>query len=144
LVNKTNQFTLNGMRFGESEWKNYFADPKAFLLTIEYKDKYGPLGKIAVIMGKVGVHKLHVECWVMSCRAFSRRIEHQCLKQLFELFEVDEIAFDYRSTPRNTPFREFLTEVLEEPPVPGVSLSKKSFDKKRLPLFHRVEGTVNV
>jgi FkbH-like protein len=144
LVNKTNQFTLNGMRFGESEWKNYFADPKAFLLTIEYKDKYGPLGKIAVIMGKVGVHKLHVECWVMSCRAFSRRIEHQCLKQLFELFEVDEIAFDYRSTPRNTPFREFLTEVLEEPPVPGVNLSKKSFDKKRLPLFHRVEGTVNV
>ena len=44
----------------------------------------------------------------------------------------------------NTPFREFLTEVLEEPPVPGVNLSKKSFDKKRLPLFHRVEGTVNV
>ena len=52
LVNKTNQFNLNGKRLSETEWRNFFADPAAFAVAVSYKDKFGSLGKIAVIMGK--------------------------------------------------------------------------------------------
>ena len=138
LVNKTNQFNLNGKRFNESEWRKLLADPKSFLVTASYQDKYGPLGKIAVILGQAKGSQLHIHSWVMSCRAFSRRIEHHTLKHLFEKFSADEITFDFESTPRNGPLQDFFTE-LGAPPHPGIKISRSEFLEKSLPLFHRVE-----
>src|SRR5207344_3328470 len=53
LVNKTNQFNLNGERYTETEWRHFLADPSAFVLTANYEDKYGALGKIAVLLGTI-------------------------------------------------------------------------------------------
>ena len=50
-MNKTNQFNLNGRRFQEAEWQNWLNAPDTVLVTASYRDKYGPLGKIAVIAG---------------------------------------------------------------------------------------------
>jgi len=144
LVNKTNQFNLNGKRFSESEWIGFLQDPAAFLLTASYEDKYGPLGKIAVVMGKTVGRKVYVSTWVMSCRAFSRRIEHQCLKYLFEKLDADEIVFDYSPTPRNGPLQEFFVELLEGAGTPAPSLRKAYFDAKVPALFHRIVEVVNV
>jgi FkbH-like protein len=138
LINKTNQFNLNGRRWSQSEWLSFFQDPSAFLLTAAYEDRYGPLGKIAAVMGKNQGSRLRVTCWVMSCRAFSRRIEHQCLKYLFEKTHVDEITFDYAQTPRNGPIQNFLADLLEGSPSPNLFLSKATFDAKAPALFHRV------
>jgi FkbH-like protein len=144
LVNKTNQFNLNGKRFSESEWRSLLSDPASFLLTASYKDKYGALGKIAVIVGKIHGGKVYLYSWVMSCRAFSRRIEHQCLKYLFEALVADEIAFDYEPTARNGPLQEFFAGLLGALPAPGLSLSREQFAASVPPLFHCVEGTVHV
>jgi FkbH-like protein len=144
LVNKTNQFNLNGRRYSEAEWRNLLNDPESFLLTVAYKDKYGFLGKIAVIAGKTQRRKVHVQAWVMSCRAFSRRIEHQSVQYLFDSFAADEIIFDYQATPRNGPLQEFLGEFLAGPPASGASLLKDQFLAKVPELFHQVEGAVNV
>jgi FkbH-like protein len=139
LVNKTNQFNLNGKRFSESEWTKYLADPASFLVTVTYQDKYGPLGKIAVLLGKVHEKKLHISAWVMSCRAFSRRIEHHSLKRLFDKFDADEAVFDFQSTERNGPTQDFFLELVGDPPQPGLKISRASFQEKAPPLFHRVE-----
>jgi FkbH-like protein len=139
LVNKTNQFNLNGKRFSESEWTKFLADPASFLVTVTYQDKYGPLGKIAVLLGKVHEKKLQVAAWVMSCRAFSRRIEHHSLKRLFEKFDVDEAVFDFQPTERNGPTQDFFLELVGDPPQPGLRISRASFQEKAPPLFHRVE-----
>ena len=144
LVNKTNQFNLNGKRYTESEWRSFFNDPEAFILEVSYKDKFGPLGKIAVIMGRNRGRRLVVNTWVMSCRAFSRRIEHQCLNYLFATFGADEVGFDYQSTARNGPLQGFLEELLAIPPAVPVLLSRKQFEARVPALFHRVEGTVHV
>jgi FkbH-like protein len=144
LINKTNQFNLNGRRLSESEWLGVLRNPAAFLLTASYEDKYGPLGKITVVMGKTAGSKLYVDWWVMSCRAFSRRIEHQCLKHLFEKMGITEITFDYKPTPRNRPIQDFFTVLLGEPPAPGFSLPKVTFDAKIPALFHRVVEVANV
>lgn len=141
LVNKTNQFNLNGRRFSESEWAKFLADSKSFVMTASYQDKYGPLGKIAVILGQVEGKKIIIKSWVMSCRAFSRRIEHHSLKHLFEKFQADEITFDFMSTERNGPLQEFFTELLSASPAPSVKISRASFLEKSPPLFHGVQET---
>jgi len=144
LVNKTNQFNLNGKRYSESDWISFCQDPAAFILTASYEDKYGPLGKIAVVMGKTFGRKVHVSSWVMSCRAFSRRIEHQCLKYLFEKLDVDEIVFEYKLTPRNGPIRDFFAEMLGEVNGPAPTVHRASFDAKVPALSHHIVEVANV
>jgi FkbH-like protein len=143
LVNKTNQFNLNGVRLTESDWSRLLADPSSFIVVVSYRDKYGPLGKIAVITGRVLQKSLRLNAWVMSCRAFSRRIEHHCLKYLFEKFNADEIVFDFQTTPRNGPLQDFFVELLGSPPLPGLTISRISFFAKLPPLFHNVEEKEN-
>jgi FkbH-like protein len=144
LINKTNQFNLNGKRLSESEWLNFFSDPAAFLLAVSYEDKYGPLGKIAVLMGTNNDRKVSVHSWVMSCRAFSRRVEHQCLRYLFEDVGADTIVFDYQPTSRNGPLQGFFTALLGSPPAEQVCLSHESFSKNAPPLFHRIAKAIHV
>ena len=86
LVNKTNQFNLNGKRLTPGEWSKYLADPSSVALLISYSDKFGPLGKISVLLGRLAGGRIQVDCWVVSCRAFSRRIEHQCVNHLFSKY----------------------------------------------------------
>jgi FkbH-like protein len=144
LINKTNQFNLNGRRLSQSEWLRSLQALAAFVLTASYEDKYGPLGKVAVVMGKTVGRKAYVNTWVMSCRAFSRRIEHQCLKYLFEKLDVDEIVFDYEATPRNGPIQDFFAELLEGVTGPTLSVRKACFNSKAPALFHRIVEVANV
>ncbi len=139
LVNKTNQFNLNGKRYTESEWSAFLADPANFIAAVSYQDKYGPLGKIAVVLGRVENKNLHIAAWVMSCRAFSRRIEHQTLKHLFEKFGASETVLDFLPTQRNGPLQDFLREASGFMPEPGLRLSRSSFLQKAPTLFHRIE-----
>ncbi|MGH9345366.1 MAG: HAD-IIIC family phosphatase [Terriglobia bacterium] len=143
LLNKTNQFNLNGKRLSESQWPEFFADPASFLLTASYEDKYGPLGKIAAMAGKADGPRLHVNVWVMSCRAFSRRIEHQMLKYLFEKMDAEEIIFDYQATPRNGPLQDLFAGLIGEPPVPGLVLWRSELAQRMPSLFHRVMEVTN-
>ncbi|MEO5925019.1 MAG: HAD-IIIC family phosphatase [Bryobacteraceae bacterium] len=139
LVNKTNQFNLNGRRYSESEWRGFLGDPAAFLLTASYKDKFGALGKVAVLLGTVRTQTIHVSSWVMSCRAFSRRVEYQCLKHLFETFDGADIVFDYQSTARNQPLQELMTKLVGS----ESRLSAARFHSLAPDLYHQVEGQVH-
>jgi FkbH-like protein len=144
LVNKTNQFNLNGKRYIESEWRKFLADPAAFLLTANYADKFGALGKIAVLLGTKHGNNVQVQAWVMSCRAFSRRIEHQCLRFLFVELGADRITFEYAPTPRNGPIQEFLKSMTGQSLEGPVNLTKESFSAAAPQLFHQVEVSVDV
>jgi FkbH-like protein len=141
LINKTNQFNLNGRRYTESEWLNYLRNPKSQLLLAAYKDKYGQLGKIAVLGGRSENSAFSVDFWVMSCRAFSRRIEHQCLRHLFKKFGIGQISFDFAPTPRNTPMQEFATELLGATPDGPFVVPQADFEEKCPPLFHSIKDT---
>ena len=133
LVNKTNQFNLNGRRFQEAEWRTWLNAPDAVVVTASYRDKYGPLGEIAVIAGDLsnggsaGKRKLSVRIWVMSCRAFSRLIEYECVRWLFSKLDIDELEFDFLPTPRNTPMQNFLHQLRNAPAEPRCRLSRGQF-----------------
>jgi len=144
LVNKTNQFNLNGKRYGHSEWRTFFDNPNAFLLTATYEDKFGALGKIAVLMGTASAGTIHVHTWVMSCRAFSRRIEHQILRYLFEECGAQQITFEFQPTPRNGPLQDFFVGLLGGHLSNPLMLARTAFFAAAPPLFHRVEVNSHV
>jgi FkbH-like protein len=143
LINKTNQFNLNGKRLNETSWAAYLDDPATFLMTVSYEDKYGPLGKIAVLLGRVQGTIAKINYWVMSCRAFSRRIEQQCLNWLFEEFGLQEIHLDYQQTERNKPIHDFLSSIAATPLDSDARISRARFLEKCPSLFHQIKATVN-
>jgi FkbH-like protein len=143
LVNKTNQFNLNGIRYTENDLRGFISHPQAVLLKTSYQDKFGPLGKIAVVLGRLDGKTMHVDTWVMSCRAFSRRIEHACLSHLFKTFDIEQIRFEFMSTQRNKPLQDFLAEVAGSPPAPGLWISRAGFFDRCPRMYHRVQEEVN-
>jgi FkbH-like protein len=140
LLNKTNQFNLNGRRVTEGAWRAYLREPDTFLLVTSYGDKFGALGKIAVLGGRRADGRLRIDHWVMSCRAFSRRVEHQCLRFLFDRHGVEELAFDFEATPRNGPLRTFLQEISGAAPERDMILTRATFAARCPSLFHEVES----
>lgn len=144
LVNKTNQFNLNGVRYTAADWVHRVSGEENWLAVISYLDQFGPLGKIAVIQGhQKDKVTLYIDTWVMSCRAFSRRIEHQCLKVLFEHYSVDQIIFDFKQTPKNGPLQEFLADLTGSRLSGAVQLSRSQFEDRCPPLYHTVEVEAN-
>jgi FkbH-like protein len=139
LVNKTNQFNLNGERYSESEWRSFLEDPDAFVLAVHYGDRFGQLGTIAVVTGRVADGEVQVERWVMSCRAFARRIEHATLRLLFDELDASTVVLAFGPTERNGPFREFLSELVEVPEEPAlVHVTRELFEGACRPTYHAV------
>ena len=139
LVNKTNQFNLNGRRFTETDWRRQLEQPGAFSIAVSYEDKFGRLGKIAVLCGRDRDGVVDLNAWVMSCRAFSRRIEDRCLEILFDKFGVEEIRFQFEPTPKNGPTGEVFERYLDSKPSEVFSLTRARFAERAPQLYHAVE-----
>ena len=139
LINKTNQFNLNGVRYTPSDWHNGLKPPDSFAMTTTYLDKYGPLGIIAVLKGHLNQKTVSVDTWVMSCRAFARRIEYQCLRTLFEHFGADQIFFNFAPTPRNQCLQDFFAVFLGEKPIQPFTISFNVFQEKCPELYQKIE-----
>jgi FkbH-like protein len=143
LINKTNQFNLNGKRHTEASWKRYLSEPQVFLAVASYEDRFGPLGKIAVIAGRYDGSRLALDHWVMSCRAFSRRIEHGCLLRLFEKFGADEATLDFCPTPRNGPLQTFFTGLVGTIPEGSFSLRREQVIEKSPPVYLEIRESAH-
>jgi FkbH-like protein len=139
LINKTNQFNLNGKRHTDGTWRQYLSAPGVFLAVASYEDKYGLLGKIAVVAGRIDGKDLALDHWVMSCRAFSRRIEHGCLLRIFQKFDVDRVTFDFVKTPRNQPIQSFLNELAGDATPPTISITKKQLLDSCPPVYFKIQ-----
>jgi FkbH-like protein len=140
LVNKTNQFNLNGVRFTEAEWLERLGRPGSFLTTVSYEDRFGPLGRIAVFGGYFHEGQCIVDIFVMSCRALSRLIEFQVVRQLFERSRAESVLFLFKPTERNGPMKAYLSQFgsLESAAAGGIEVSTEAFIKACPNLHHEV------
>jgi FkbH-like protein len=138
LVNKTNQFNLNGIRYTESEWRRLVSAKNSVLVSAAYEDKFGQLGVISVLEGERRGSRMVVSTWVLSCRAFSRRIEHAILQLLFDRLSLKEIEFNFIATARNGPLQDFLTGILGSKPAGQVVLRGEHFDRNCPRLYHEI------
>jgi FkbH-like protein len=106
LINKTNQFNLNGIRWNEEQISKILIDGGK-LLSGELHDKNGSHGEIiTILIDKDSI----VLSFVMSCRVFQRNLEFMFLANLLSL-GYKTIIFNYIKTDRNEPFRMFLSQI---------------------------------
>jgi FkbH-like protein len=120
LINKTNQFNLNGRRVTEPEIGEA-VKAGGRLYSASLSDRSGSHGEILACLVSVdGV----ITAFAMSCRVFQRRVEHAFLAWLASQ-PHPPAAMDWASTPRNEPFAQFLRELTgaEAPPVGRVIIS---------------------
>ncbi|MBF0141575.1 MAG: HAD-IIIC family phosphatase [Magnetococcales bacterium] len=102
LINKTNQFNLNGRRFEDREIEEILV-AGGRLLTASLSDSMGSHGEIlAFLVSSTG----DVVAWVISCRVFQRRVEHAFLAWLSNQPSPPH-TFIFQATERNKPFMEF-------------------------------------
>lgn len=139
LVNKTNQFNLNGVRLGDGEWRNHLRDENTVVMGVAYEDKFGPLGTIGVLAGRCVGDRFEVTSWVLSCRAFSRRIEHHMLDHLFKQHHVASVRLQFRGTDRNQPLQQHLASLgLDPQSSVELVLTRNDFQKQVEELPHTV------
>lgn len=105
LINKTNQFNLNGRRVTDDDVAAILA-AGGRLYTATLSDRTGSHGEVlACLMDVHGV----VRSLVLSCRVFQRRVEYAFLAWLAGQ-RPPPSALEFTETPRNEPMRRFVTE----------------------------------
>jgi predicted enzyme involved in methoxymalonyl-ACP biosynthesis len=90
-----------------------------------------------------GKRRLRIRTWVMSCRAFSRLIEYECVRWLFAKLDVEELEFDFLPTARNTPMQNFLRQIRNAPAEPHCRLSRAQFLQSCPASSHVIEESPN-
>jgi FkbH-like protein len=114
LINKTNQFNLNGRRVTEQEVASTL-DAGGRLYGASLTDRTGSHGEVlACLVDASGV----IDAFVMSCRVFQRRVEYAFLAWLAAQSDPP-VAMNWASTPRNQPFAQFLNDVTSEDALPN-------------------------
>ena len=71
LINKTNQFNLNGIRLSETNFLKILKN-NGKLFSGFYKDKTGDFGEVITILIDKNER---VRAFVMSCRVFQRKLK---------------------------------------------------------------------
>ena len=106
LINKTNQFNLNGRRVTDEQVAAMLA-AGGRLYGAALGDRSGSHGEIlACLMAPDGT----IASLVMSCRVFQRRVEYAFLAWLGAR-PSPPVGLQWESTPRNAPFQQFLRDV---------------------------------
>ena len=114
LINKTNQFNLNGRRVTDDEVAATLS-AGGRLLTATLEDRTGNHGEIlAILINGDGL----VTSFVLSCRVFQRQVERAFCAWLAQQ-PSPPVALCFAPTERNEPFQMFLRDPAFEPAAAG-------------------------
>jgi FkbH-like protein len=115
LINKTNQFNINGRRLTDEAVAAALA-AGGRLYTASLEDRTGSHGEV---LGLLMTGEGTVTSFVMSCRVLQRRAEHAFLAWVAGRTPAPR-RFEVAATPRNEPARQFLGDAAFEPAGDGL------------------------
>ena len=125
LINKTNQFNMNGIRRDDDEVARVLAEGGR-LYTASLSDRHGTHGEIlSCLLDGEGV----MRSFVMSCRVVQRRVEHGFLTWLSDR-NPGRVALEVLETERNDPFRRFLRDPAFEEGEGGWEVDLTAFSEQ--------------
>ncbi|MCP2321421.1 D-glyceryl-ACP synthase [Nocardia amikacinitolerans] len=110
LTLRTNQFNLTTIRLQEGQVRDLLADPHAQIVTIRSQDRFGDNGLVGAIFIRWEEQSAHIENFLLSCRVFSRGIEHASLAQILHRARgrgTKTVYGHYRRTTKNTKVADF-------------------------------------
>ena len=105
LTQKTNQFNLTTIRYGEGQIRELIDSPNADVFYLRVKDKIADLGLIGVAIVKYEAQRATIESFMMSCRAIGRGAETAFLAFIAETAKLRYgskiLQAQYFHTPKN-------------------------------------------
>jgi FkbH-like protein len=110
LINRTNQFNLEGSRTTFAEVREWHQDPATTILLASAADKFGSNGTVCVAVARRTADGVHVSAFVLSCRVFGYGIEDAVMNHIKRtvLGEGEPLVARLVVTPHNGPCHEFL------------------------------------
>jgi len=113
LINRTNQFNLEGSRTSLKEVTEWHHSPEHLVLTGQTSDRFGDMGTTCVAVARINGAEMELLPFVLSCRVFGYGIERSVMNHLKALAQragVDRIVGRYVPTPHNAPCKDFLAD----------------------------------
>lgn len=110
LTLRTNQFNCTTERLQLAEVEAYAADPTRMAVAVQASDRFGDNGIVGAIFAHRDAASLHIDNFLLSCRVFSRGIEHACLAALLRHARTagaDAVIAHYRRSPKNGIVKDF-------------------------------------
>lgn len=101
MTMKTNQFNLTTRRYSEEHIDHFMNEHTVF--TFGAEDKYGDLG----IVGLIIVANEKIDTFLLSCRAFGRKIEFKMFEECIDHFETSDLSAEYLRTKKNPMVSDF-------------------------------------
>jgi len=108
LTQKTNQFNLTTQRYDIPDITKYIADPNRALIVLDYSDRFGSEGIVALSMLEIAEGR--ISNFLMSCRVIGRKIEDQLLDRVLELFRengLSKVFAEFVPTAKNQVVKSF-------------------------------------
>jgi len=144
LINKTNQFNLNGLRETRESWSRFFTSGY-WIFKVSLRDRLSDHGVVLVSVVHESGNTLKLIHLVMSCRVFSRDLERGFIHYLLSFYKNPDdlkVLFQYKKTKKNKPLQTFIENISEKEDATDCYKLKKSFllDKSEYPVFH---GPIN-
>lgn len=137
LINKTNQFNLNGLRITEEELSKILTDG-GNLFTATLVDKFGNHGEILACVVDAEGKLLR---WVMSCRVLQRNVEYYFLYWLLSESGISLKVIEFVKTDRNAPLEQFLITTGLVPADSGLQVnSTLDYEGIRKALYKATKG----
>ena len=110
LNNRTNQFNLTTIRHDYRDTMKILGDKNQEILCSNLRDKFGNYGIISIIYLKKMNSSLHIENFLISCRALGRKVESTLLdfiEQKFKKEGFSKIYGKYKKTKKNEIVKNF-------------------------------------
>jgi len=111
LFMKTNQFNLTTPRYTPAEVERFIASPLCELWMARACDRFGELGTIGAVLLRRDGRIVHIDSFLVSCRAMGRGIETAIMNHIKHRLTGEpghlELRGRFIPTPRNKPAETF-------------------------------------
>jgi FkbH-like protein len=110
LINRTNQFNLQGSRTTFGEVKQWFEDPATSILLASAADRFGSNGTVCIAVARRTPQAVEIPVFVLSCRVFGYGIEHAVMNHIKRAIRRNGEPLVARlvETAHNAPCHDFL------------------------------------
>jgi FkbH-like protein len=114
LINKTNQFNSTLWRIEEGGLWEVAKSDTGNVYVYSLRDRYGDYGDVSVLVTNTVDSCCTVLLWVLSCRVFSRGVEHEIVRHLIAVANrenCNELRVSYVKGPKNSVFFDVMARM---------------------------------
>ncbi|MDP3608534.1 MAG: HAD-IIIC family phosphatase [Methylophilus sp.] len=110
LINRTNQFNLEGFRTTYKEVLDWYESPDYLILTGQTADRFGDMGVTCIAVTKQTGDQVEFVAFVLSCRVFGYQFEYAMMNHIMRVVKARQattLVGRYVATPQNMPCKDF-------------------------------------